>query len=185
MRPLSIIIPILSAVTYTQATTPPASQPISTDILYWPITSAEPSIFARISYDPSSLEVNVASYSPPTTVQNDSRSPVRIGLYTSNGIDPKQWTGTLTSWTVIAKSDGPKPILQLYLDSSNKIYHAALTSSTSSSLLESATASTSTSPNVKLVHVEAGPRPHLNRPVAVGPDGIKPEEIVEKTFFQK
>ncbi|KAE8338943.1 hypothetical protein BDV24DRAFT_137230 [Aspergillus arachidicola] len=182
MRPSTVIISILSAVnSYAQATTPYPSQRISTDILYWPITSSEPSIFARVSYDPTSLESDVISYSPPNAVQPESPALVRIGLYTSNGIDPEQWTGTLTSWSAIAESDGQRPMLQLYLDSSNKVYHVALTLS----LLESTVASNTTSPIMKIIPLEAGPRPHLNRPVVVSPDGTNPEDVAEKTFFQK
>ncbi|OGM40396.1 hypothetical protein ABOM_010807 [Aspergillus bombycis] len=182
MRLFTVVFSVLSTInSYAQATTPDSSQRISTDIFYWPITSSEPSVFARVSYDPNSLESNVISYSPPITVQTESSSLVRVGLYTSNGIDPKQWTGTLTSWSAIAGSDGQRPMLQLYLDSSNKVYFVALTLS----LLESTTASNTTSPIMKLIPLEAGPRPHLNRPVVVTPDGTIPEDVVEKTFFQK
>ncbi|KAF7591748.1 hypothetical protein BBP40_001128 [Aspergillus hancockii] len=181
MRPLSVIVPILSAMTsYSQATALSSSQPISTDILYWPITSSKPSILARVSYDPSSLESNVISFSPPNTVQDKSQSLVRVGLYTSSGPDPKQWTGTLTSWTAIVGGDGQEPVFQLYLDSANQVYHVTLMPSSDPTIV-----STSTSPNVELVPVEAGPRPRLNRPVVVGPDGTNPEEVIEKTFFQK
>ncbi|KNG85775.1 hypothetical protein ANOM_005386 [Aspergillus nomiae NRRL 13137] len=182
MRLSTIVFSVLSTISsYAQATTPDSSQRISTDIFYWPIISSEPSVFARISYDPNSLESNVISYSPPITAQTESSNLVRVGIYTSNGIDPKQWTGTLTSWSAIAGSDGQRPLLQLYLDSSNKVYCVALTLS----LLESTIASNTTSPIMKLIPLEAGPRPHLNRPVVVTPDGTNPEDIAEKTFFQK
>ncbi|KAE8133770.1 hypothetical protein BDV38DRAFT_286532 [Aspergillus pseudotamarii] len=182
MRPSTVIISILSAInSYAQATTPYPSQNISTDILYWPITSSEPSLFARVSYDPTTLESNVISYSPPITVHTESPNLVRVGLYSSNGIDPKQWTGTLTSWSAIAGSDGQRPMLQLYLDSSKKVYHVALTLSS----LESTIAPNTTSSIMEFIPLEAGPRPHLNRPVVVSPDGTNLEDVAEKTFFQK
>ncbi|KAE8374316.1 hypothetical protein BDV26DRAFT_270276 [Aspergillus bertholletiae] len=181
MRSITIIISILSTISsYAQATTPYPPQRIA-DILYWPITSTEPSILARVSYDLNSLDSNVISYSPPNTVQTDSSNLVRVGLYTSNGIDPKQWTGTLTSWSAIRASDGKRPMLQLYLDSSNEVYHVALTLSP----LESTTVSNSTSLVMKLKPLEAGPRPQLNRPIVVSPDGRTPEDVADKTFFQK
>ncbi|KAE8159717.1 hypothetical protein BDV40DRAFT_272272 [Aspergillus tamarii] len=182
MRPSTVIILILSAInSYAQATTPYPSQRISTDILYWPITSSEPSLFARVSYDPTSLESNVISYSPPIAVHTESSDLVRVGLYSSNGVDPKQWTGTLTSWSAIAGSDGQGLMLQLYLDSSKKVYHVTLTLSS----LESTIAPNTTSPIMKLIPLEAGPRPHLNRPVVVSADGTNLEDVAEKTFFQK
>ncbi|KAE8411391.1 hypothetical protein BDV36DRAFT_88133 [Aspergillus pseudocaelatus] len=182
MRPSIVIISILSVInSYAQATTPHPSQRVSTDILYWPITSSEPSLFARVSYDPTSLESNVISYSPPIAVHTESPNLVRVGLYSSNGIDPKQWSGTLTSWSAIAGSDGQRPMLQLYLDSSKKVYHVALTLSS----LEATIAPNTTSPIMKLIPLEAGPRPHLNRPVVVSPDGTNLEDVAEKTFFQK
>ncbi|KAB8069273.1 hypothetical protein BDV29DRAFT_183053 [Aspergillus leporis] len=181
MRPFTVIIPILSAIiSYTQAAAVTSSQPTSTDILYWPITSSEPSILARVSYDPTSSESNVISYSRPRAAKEESYSLVRVGLYTSSGPDPKQWTGTLTTWAAITGSDGQKSVLQLYLDSSNEVYHVTLKPSSESSIV-----STSTSPSIELVHLGAGPRPHLNRPVVVGPGGSNTEEVIEKTFLQK
>ncbi|KAE8348005.1 hypothetical protein BDV28DRAFT_144548 [Aspergillus coremiiformis] len=184
MRILSFFFFILivpAATSYSQVSFSSPPQSSFRDILYWPITSSEPSIFARISFTPNTSEPNVISYSPPSTAQHESQGLVRVGLHTSNGIDPKHWTGTITSWAAIARSDGQKPmLLRLYIDTSNEFYHIALTSSS-----ESHAASTSTSPKIQLVPLKAGSRPHLNRPVVVGPDGTSPEEAVEKTFFQK
>ncbi|KAE8148842.1 hypothetical protein BDV25DRAFT_157398 [Aspergillus avenaceus] len=151
-------------------------QSISTDIYYWPVPSPEPSILARVSYDPKSLKINSTTYSPPGTTQDASLGPVRIGLYASGEVGLRQWTGTLTSWPSLMGHDEQNPMLRLHLDPSNEIYHATLASSSEPVVAD---------PNLTFFPIEIGPRPHLNRPLVVGPDGINSDEVVEKTFFQK
>ncbi|KAF9892386.1 hypothetical protein FE257_002163 [Aspergillus nanangensis] len=177
MRLSSILAPLI---TLFPSSCLSLSHPITTDVLYWPVTSPEPTILARISYDSVSLEHNLLSYSPPKTTEKDSQDQVvRIGLYTSTATNTKQWVGSLTSLSSLREDLAP--ILQLYLGPSNEVYHVSvMTSSVSTS-----SPSNVANPSIELVSSKAGPRPHLNRPVVVGPDGTNPDEPAEKTFLQK
>lgn len=143
----------------------------ATDLFYWPVSSPHPSPLARISYDSSSLKSDLVSYSPPKNTVDDL---IRIGLYDSIS---KQWIGSLTSFDPLTGtvSDHP-PTLRLHLGPAGEIYHVALSSAVSN---------TTEALGIELVSSENGPRPQLNRPVVLGPDGKGPEEVVEKTFFQK
>ena len=75
-----------------------------------------------------------------------------------------------------------KPTVQLHLGPRNEFYHVSVKLSSS---LSSETSAAESEPVVELVPSTAGPRPHLNRPIVVSPDGQGPQEVVEKTLFQK
>ncbi|KGO70950.1 hypothetical protein PITC_066310 [Penicillium italicum] len=148
---------------------------LSTDILYWPLESPQPSVLARVSYDPASLKSDVVSYNPPKDDQSDSL--VRIGIYTSNSRNKKQWVGSLVSLSSLTASE--QPTFRLHLGPANEVFTVSLFASSTS-----AQASTS-GPRIDLVSNESGAQPHLNRPVVVGPDGQNPEQPEEKSLFQK
>ena len=151
------------------------------DVFYWPVSSPEPSILARISYDPTTTTPDLLSYTPPNPASDaDDQDLIRVGLYTSTPEHSTQWIGTLTSLAVLSKPQNPRVVIRLHLDSSNEIYHVSLTPTSAS-----AASSTSPGPMIELVRSDAGPRPQLNRPIIVTPDGANPEEAVEKTLFQK
>ncbi|KAJ5605056.1 hypothetical protein N7510_010210 [Penicillium lagena] len=143
---------------------------LSTDILYWPVGAASPSVLARVAYDPVSLQSDLVSYSPPSDKLRDGL--VRVGLYTSTPTNPKQWVGSLVSASSFAEH---QPVLRLHLGPTSDVYHVAVAAAKASA----------TAPQIVLIPNEAGTQPHLNRPVVVGPDGQDPEQVVEKTFFQK
>lgn len=145
------------------------------EILYWPVSSREPSVLAHISYDPASLKSDLINYSPPADL---SQNPVRVGFYVTTPTNQQHWVGTIAASSSLRGGDIQKPRLRLHISPSNEIYHVSLSS---------ATASISSSDNLllELVTDESGPRPHLNRPIVVGPDGKKPQEEPEKTLFQK
>lgn len=177
MNLLSVILSLLSLLPCLVASSSSSSAfSHSVDILYWPVISPQPSSFARISYDPSSLNSQVESISPPKDGVEDL---ARIGLYSSTGTGSKQWSGTLTSLESLSHSAIHQSTLRLHLGPSGDIYHVSLSPYSSSS-----NNSTNT-PNVVLVPNEQGPRPQLNRPIVVGPDGKNTEEAPEKTFVQK
>ncbi|OOQ85784.1 hypothetical protein PEBR_23817 [Penicillium brasilianum] len=149
--------------------------PSSTDIFYWPVGASQPSVLARVAYDPTSLKSNVLAYNPPNPNQADDL--VRLGLYTATSTNPKQWTGSLVSLSSLAGAEHP-PTLRLHLGPASEVYHVSLAA------FEPASAKTG-EPRVELVASETGTQPHLNRPVVVGPDGGNAEEVPEKTLFQK
>jgi hypothetical protein len=167
---LSILLSLLSLSSITLASYSP-----QLEILYWPVANPEPSVLAHVSYDPASLKSGLIDYSPPTDLSQDL---ARIGFYIATSSNPKQWVGTLTSLSALRGDETQKPTLRLHISPANEIYHVSLTS---------ASASTPWSDNFQLemVRDKAGPSPHLNRPIVVGPDGKNPEEEPEKTLFQK
>lgn len=182
-----IILPILSFLaSFVVAAS--SSEQAAIDILYWPVASHQPSTLAHVSYDPTSLESKVLSYSPPaasrktTDAEDHIDKLVRVGLYTSTPANPKQWVGTVTSLSSLTGAGDAKPTIQLHLGPSNEVYRVSLRLSSS---LSSSDATEGINPDAELVRTESGPRPHLNRPIVFSPDGQGPQEVVEKTFFQK
>lgn len=175
---VSLLIPL------AVASSPSSSSALSASaiVLYWPVTSPQPTILSRVSYDPTSLKSNVLSYDPPNNIaEHNDDDLVRIGLFTSTPTNSKQWVGSLTSLSSLTSNGDHKQTLRLLLGPSNEIYHVSLSLTSSSSPSNTST----TYPDVELVPGESGPRPYLNRPVVVGPDGKGTEEAVEKTLFQK
>ncbi|KAL2866816.1 uncharacterized protein BJX67DRAFT_116690 [Aspergillus lucknowensis] len=159
------------------STTAIASDSRPLEILYWPVTKPEPSVLAHVTYDPASLKSELVDYSPPSAAEVP-QNLVRVGFYLATPTNPKQWVGTLTSPSAVW-GNTQKPTLRLHISSSDEVYHVSLASEP-----------TSNSPSsdqllVELVANELGPRPQLNRPIVVGPDGKNPEELPEKTLFQK
>ncbi|KAL3460567.1 hypothetical protein BJX64DRAFT_183569 [Aspergillus heterothallicus] len=150
------------------------------EILYWPVSNPQPSSLAHISYDPATLKSDLVDFTPPSATYT-SEDLVRVGFYISTPTNPKQWVGTLTSFAAIRGSDGQKPTLRLHISSSNEVYSISLAAATSSA----STSSSSDGLHLHVVTEELGPRPYLNRPIVVGPDGKSPEEVPEKTLFQK
>lgn len=144
---------------------------ISTDLYYWPVGTAKPSVLARIAYDPASFKSELVSYHPPTDTRDGL---VRVGLYTSTPTNSKQWIGSLVSVASLVGED--RPTLRLHLGPASDVYHVSVASSTGTK---------ATGPQVELVSSQPGAQPHLNRPVVVNPDGGKTEEVVEKSFLQK
>ncbi|KAJ5108775.1 hypothetical protein N7456_005450 [Penicillium angulare] len=147
----------------------------TSDILCWPVGSAQPSLLARVTYDPTTLDSELVSYHKPSTSSDDL---VRIGLYKSTPSNSKQWTGSLVLMSALI-SDDAQPTFRLHLGPANDIYHVSLASSASTIKKDVS------GPQVQLVAAEQGTQPHLNRPVVVGPDGANPEEVPEKSFLQK
>lgn len=159
---------ILSAVSFLICV---ANASFSTDILYWPVGSSQPSILARVSYDPASLESDVISYHPPKGGQDDAL--VRVGLYTS--ANKKQWVGSLVSLSSLASE---QPTFRLHLGPTNEVYAVSLSAS-------STTQHSTSGPQINLISNESGTQPRLNRPVVVGPDGQNPDQPEEKSLLQK
>ncbi|KAJ5326435.1 uncharacterized protein N7506_009537 [Penicillium brevicompactum] len=158
MRYLPFLLSVLSLLLSANA--------FATDLLYWPVGS-QPSLLARVSYDPTTLKSDVA-FHPPKDLKDDL---VRIGLYTTTSTNTKQWVGSLVSRSTLIGH----PTFRLHLDSANEVYHVSL-----SAPEESASAA-----QVQIVFDEPGTQPHLNRPIVVGPDGQNPEQPEEKTLLQK
>ncbi|PWY69817.1 hypothetical protein BO94DRAFT_539878 [Aspergillus sclerotioniger CBS 115572] len=162
-------------------------QPLSAEILCWPVSSPEPTIFARVSYESTALQSELISYAAPKInscgdheSQDAPQDLIRLGLYTTTSTNARQWVGTLASRSSLAGSKDHRPTLRLHIGLSNDIYYVDLLPSTSS-----ATSFTIVSPQLELVSNQTGPRPHLHQPVILGPNGKTAEEVAEKTFFQK
>jgi hypothetical protein len=162
--------------------------PKSADIYAWPVASPQPSLLARVAYDPTTLDTNVLAYDDATLKSgkgNDGLDDlVRIGFFVPTPTNAKQWVGSLVSRAALVgtgdgNADAYKPQFQLHLGPANDLYHVSLSSSSASSRQAPGT------PDVVLVYPTVGASPELKKPVVVNPDGSQPEEVVEKSFFQK
>ncbi|KAJ5895466.1 hypothetical protein N7495_007157 [Penicillium taxi] len=148
------------------------ADPISSEILYWPVGAPQPSVLAHVTYDPASLKSNLVSYHPPTDTHQDDL--IRVGLYTVTPTNPKQWSGSLTSLSSLI-DDKNQLTFRLHLGPASEAYHVSLALSIN----------TTSDPRVEAVYSMPGTQPHLNRPVVLSPDGQAPEEPLEKTMLQK
>ncbi|GKZ26914.1 hypothetical protein AbraIFM66951_003539 [Aspergillus brasiliensis] len=180
------LLPALSLSSLSTATSS-SSLPLSAEILCWPVSAPEPSVLAHVSYDSTTLQPELTSSSTNIVAacyghepQDASNDLIRLGVYTSTPTNSKQWVGTLASRSSLSGSENDRPTLRLHIGPSNEIYYVDLLSSASST-----TSSTPVSPQLELLSSQAGPRPHLNQPIVLGPDGKNAEEVVEKTIFQK
>ena len=164
MLPLALLL--LSILPFTVS--------LSVDILSWPLAASAPTPLARVSYDPAAQASQLLSYNPPS----DDGNLIRIGVASSISANPDLWAASLTSPASLTPSKDRRPLLRLHLGPAGEVYYVSVS-------VDSRNATDSTNPGVELVQREAGPRPQLNRPIVLGPDGRNPEEAVEKTFFQK
>ncbi|KAF3387056.1 hypothetical protein F1880_000016 [Penicillium rolfsii] len=176
------LLSLLGALTLLITSIYATSLPSTTEILYWPLGSAQPSVLARVAYDATSLKSNILAYNPPKPNPDHSISSsdelVRLGLYTQTTSNPKQWSGSLVSLSSLTGEYPPTLRLHLGPGPKSEVYHVSVAAFEPVSQKGS-------EPSVDLVLSEAGAQPHLNRPVVVGPDGQNAEEVPEKTLFQK
>ncbi|KAL2005909.1 hypothetical protein VTN00DRAFT_10402 [Thermoascus crustaceus] len=184
---LTLSVLLFNLISFTAASSSTTASTSTADIFYWPVSSEKPSLLARVSYDPTTLESSVLSYTPPEATQDGPDDLVRIGFFTSTPEKTQQWVGGLSSRSSLSPEASAReheksiPALRLHLGPADELYHVALSSASSSSAKST---SDESQLGVEIVRPDVGPRPQLNRPIVVSPDG-GPEEIPEKTFFQK
>lgn len=155
--------------------------PKSAEIYHWAVNAPQPSLLAKIAYNPDTLESNILSYTPPIAEDGDNDLKYRIGFYTTAADGSKQWVGSLVSQSALTSTSPTQHnTLQLYLSGSqqHELYHVSLSKKYSTEEPEDSLA-------VELVYPSAGSLPELNKPIVINPDGTGPHEEVEKTFFQK
>lgn len=153
-----------------------SSQTLS--VLVWPIDSPNPQQLAQITYGYPSLNYSVKSYTSPSIP--DSSDIVRVGFFRSGKEDA--WSGVATSAANFAP--GRQPKLRLQLDARGQVYHVGF----SASPLIGKTSGTSHPAELKveLVEQQAGPLPHLNKPIVVDAEGkVDDGKEPEKSFLQK
>ncbi|KAI2377225.1 hypothetical protein LOY91_001584, partial [Ophidiomyces ophidiicola] len=147
------------------------SSPQIIDIFYRPLpaSSSQAAQLARVSYDPTTYQPSVLSYTPPVS-KNDGL--LRIGLFTDTA--QRNWVGSLTSFAALNNSSS----LNLYLGPENEVY------SVSVSALSSIEVEKASSINVEIIRSTPAPTPHLNRPIVINEDGKGNEPEPEKTLIQ-
>ncbi|EEA24622.1 hypothetical protein TMatcc_007723 [Talaromyces marneffei ATCC 18224] len=158
-----------------------ADLPNAADIYHWAVNVPQPSLLAKVAYDPDTLESKVLSYTPPTVENSDNDLRYRVGFYTTAADGSKQWVGSLVLQSALTTTSATQHnYLQLYLSGSqqHELYHVSLSKKYNAD-------ESSESIGVELVYPSAGALPELNKPIVVSPDGTGPQEVVEKTFFQK
>lgn len=156
------------------------------DIFAWPSSASKSQQLARISYTYPSLNATIASYTAPSTSNNEE--VVRVGFYRSGN----EWSGIATSASNFSPDLEKK--LQLLVDASGEAYHVGFSAApvvAEPQAKNSKKSSKKTAPPVKdepvieVLRVKPGPQPHLNKPVVVSADGQVEEKEPEKSFLQK
>jgi len=71
------------------------------------------------------------------------------------------------------------------MDKAKEIYHIGFEASPKSTYEASTQPSGGSTLAVEVVTTKPGPRPHLNKPIVLSPDGKLPEKEQEKTLLQK
>lgn len=181
---LALIALIFIGLVQSKSTDNNNNLPKLAEIYHWAVNVPQPSLLAKIAYNPDTLESNVLSYTPPTIETSEKDLKYRIGFYTTAADGSKQWVGSLISQsglTTTTTSATQRNTLQLYLSGSqpHDLYHVSLSKKYTPK-------EESQDPiGVELVYPSVGALPELNKPVVVSPDGTAPQEEVEKTFLQK
>jgi hypothetical protein len=155
--------------------------PKSAEIYHWAVNVPQPSLLAKIAYNPDTLESKVLSYTPPAVENSENELKYRVGFYITAADGSKQWVGSLVSQSALTTTSATQHnTLQLYLSGSqqHELYHVSLSKTYNAE-------ESSDSIDVELVYPSAGALPELNKPIVVSPDGTGPLPEVEKTFFQK
>jgi len=150
----------------------------SVTVWSWPMNGS-PQPLAGISIDSTTSAATVEKYTPPDTLDN-SESSVRIGLY-----DPatSAWRGIVTSSTSFSPANQPK--LVLHMDNTKEIYHVGFEASPRAAQGANTQSGSDPTLAIEIIRTKPGPKPHLNKPIVLSPDGKLPEKEQEKTLLQK
>lgn len=133
-----------------------------------PISSPTP--LAQIDYDADTATGTLSSYTPPT----GSYSPkhlLRIGLEDKVS---DHWHGILTSAANFEQDHKKK--FTIHVDENGVPYHVGFSTSERSDSEEV---------EVEVIKKAAGPKPFLNKPIVLSPEGKLEGKEPEKTFLQK
>ena len=170
-------------------------------IHYQPLESPTPLPLAILTYKPSHPHTyTVQSFTPPSISPSSSSSSysfsvddlIRIGTLNST-------SNNLSSRTTLTALSSFEPSLHgvfyAYLDPANGDVWSVSYRASSAQPLASIEASSPGDgaagdgkkrlPDLRILERAPAPRPVLNRPVVLSPDGKMEGEVVEKTFLQK
>lgn len=164
---------LLSTALLTLAASPVSNLDLT--IYAWPVLpSSTPSPLAQISYNPTTLNATLESWTPPTE-PIDATTLLRIGLHDPQAPAEASWTGIATSASSLDPAYRKK--LTLYADSEGRVWRVGFSAFARGSGEEEV-----------LVEVQGrkeGPKPVLNRPVVLNKEGKVEGAKEEKTFLQK
>ncbi|KAI7315323.1 hypothetical protein KC340_g9031 [Hortaea werneckii] len=149
------------------------------DIFAWPLfapQSTTPDVLAKISYN--STVATVDSYQPSASLADVE--VVRVAFKHSTA---GTWSGVSTAASNLAAGKDKK--LQLHLNASGDLYHIGFKASDVGGSHGKTKESKKGDLSVEIVPVNKGPSPALNKPIVVNQDGSTPDQVEEKSFFQK
>jgi hypothetical protein len=132
-----------------------------------PTTSAKPSIYGTISYNPKTLQ---ASFTSAPSSKLPPNPLAKLGVYDSA---TRRWRNAVVAHTDALRR-GVCVVLYLAEDDGAEVRLVGLAE-------EAAEGGAC----VRVVRAVKGPEPVLNRPVVLGEDGKVPEPEVERSFLQK
>merc|ERR1711939_107989 len=149
------------------------------DIFAWPNSapqSATLDVYAKISYN--STVATVDSYQPSAALAEGDVTRVAF-KHPSSGT----WSGVSTAASNFAAGKDKK--LQLHLNANGDLYHIGFKASDVGGSHGKTKESKKGDLSVEIVPVNKGPSPALNKPIVVNQDGSTPDQVEEKSFFQK
>ncbi|EFR05543.1 hypothetical protein MGYG_08559 [Nannizzia gypsea CBS 118893] len=172
MRLLSVLLAVTSAAS--------AAAMLQAELFYQPVAaSSKPVELAQISYDPATLRAKVISYSPPGSSSPETAGGDQIRIGTSP--QSSSWTGVLASRALLqpSPSSSHSPILSLYLDAEDRVYHVGVSSSSPLTSADGHKNQAGKPSHVKVHLVRSQPAavPQLNRPVVRRADDADEEQV--------
>ncbi|KAF8473162.1 hypothetical protein BDZ91DRAFT_714093 [Kalaharituber pfeilii] len=166
------LTPVLTSAADEFDSEAPSSKPAyprSITLQKWPLNANAPTPLGQIGYNPKTKK---GSYFAVDRSRKEIEGLVRVGMQTETG----GWIGTVVDGKALNPTDH-NPIVTIRIDStSGKAYHIEFSTTESKSIPPQV---------IVLSNAPAGPTPHLNKPIVVGPDGKIPVTPAEKTFLQK
>ncbi|KAH7413146.1 hypothetical protein BKA64DRAFT_660370 [Cadophora sp. MPI-SDFR-AT-0126] len=152
----------------------------STTVYIQPLNSkSAPVSLAEIKFNPSTLSSEIISYESPLFDDEEDLSSklLRVGIY-----DPASasWKSSTSTTSVETFAKGYAPTIVLNLDAQGGVIGVSCKSSSID-----AGQTRDFGPKVKVVKMKEGPKPFLNRPVVLNPEGKVEEIPTEKTLLQK
>ncbi|KAI7086501.1 hypothetical protein KC356_g4945 [Hortaea werneckii] len=149
------------------------------DIFAWPLSapqSTTPDVLAKISYN--STVATVDSYQTSASLADGD--VVRVAFKHSTA---GTWSGVSTAASNLAAGKDKK--LQLHLNANGDLYHIGFKASDVGGSHGKTKESKKGDLSVEIVSMNKGPSPALNKPIVVNQDGSTPDQVEEKSFFQK
>ena len=145
----------------------------TTELFAWPLSASKAQLLAKITY--TATNASIKSLSPPKIPAGEEI--VRVGFYRPSG----SWSGIATAASNFLPGTAKR--LQLHVKEDGELYHVGF--KIAEAVSQGKGAEMKDGFSVKVIQIQPGPLPHLNKPVVLNAEGKLDEKEPEKSFIQK